>query len=241
VSGTPDAESDGCLARRQHLAFVRSDRRFLQPPSSRGEGDRGRRGGGRDQGVRSGLEWPARPRGDRARREGCRSSAQDGRVEGQAAPGQADQERAALHARVAAPGPAERDPVAAAQSSRAEGRTNHAARRHDEDDDSADPRPHPLELGRPPADGPRHAGPRLADRPRFRGPARREGQARSAATGRGRPEAASGRGVHRPGACARRLRGERARPPPGAEREDRCRFRVREAEAAQAAGPGARL
>ena len=65
----------------------------------------------------------------------------------------------------------------AAQPSRAEGRADHAPRRHHQDDDPADPRPHPLELRQPAADGPGDARPALADRPRLRGPARRQGPA----------------------------------------------------------------
>ena len=57
-----------------------------------------------------------------------------------------DQEGAALHAGVAPPGPAERHPLAPAQPPGAEGRADHAARRHDQDDDPADPRAHALEL-----------------------------------------------------------------------------------------------
>ena len=52
----------------------------------------------------------------------------------------------ALHARIAPPRPPERRPLAAAQSSRAEGQPADAPRRHDQADDRADPRPHALEL-----------------------------------------------------------------------------------------------
>ena len=57
------------------------------------------------------------------------------------------QEGPALYAGVAPPGPAERHPVAGAQSSRAQGQPDHAAGRHHQVDDFGDPRPHPLERG----------------------------------------------------------------------------------------------
>ena len=46
----------------------------------------------------------------------------------------------ALHARLQAPGPAERHPVAGPQPSRAQGRADHASRRHHQVDHRADPR-----------------------------------------------------------------------------------------------------
>ena len=55
----------------------------------------------------------------------------------------------ALHAGVAPPGPAERHPLAAAQPSRAEGRADHAPRRHHQADHRGDPQPHPLERQQP--------------------------------------------------------------------------------------------
>ena len=60
-------------------------------------------------------------------------------------PTPAAQERPALYAGVAPPGPAECDPVAGAQPSRAEGRRDHAAGRHHQIDHPGDPRAHALE------------------------------------------------------------------------------------------------
>ena len=103
---------------------------------------------------------------------------------------------AALHAAVAPAGPAERHPVAAAQPSRAQGRADHAARRHDQADASGDPRAHPLEFGQSSADGPGDAGPVLADRPRLRGQSRRQGAPQGRR--RSQPDAGPGRSHHRP-------------------------------------------
>ena len=61
-------------------------------------------------------------------------------------PSRSRQEGAALYAGVAPPGPPERDPLASAQPSGAEGRADHAPGRHHQDDHPAGPRPHPLEL-----------------------------------------------------------------------------------------------
>src|SRR3954471_16356218 len=62
AAGAAHAQGDGRVARREHVAVVRTDRRFLQSPPPRGEGDRRRRGGGGHQGLRPGLERAA-PRG----------------------------------------------------------------------------------------------------------------------------------------------------------------------------------
>ena len=64
------------------------------------------------------------------------------------------QEGPALYAGVAPAGPAERHSVAGAQSSRAQGRADHAAGRHHQVDHRGDPRPHPLERRGARADGP---------------------------------------------------------------------------------------
>ena len=77
----------------------------------------------------------------------------------QAARGASDQEGPALHPGVAPPGPAERHPLAAAQPSRAQGRADHAPRRHHQVDDPAGARAHALELGQLAADGPGDARP----------------------------------------------------------------------------------
>ena len=55
------------------------------------------------------------------------------------------QEGPALHAGVAPPGPPERHPLARAEPSGAQGRADHASRRHDQVDHRLDPRAHPLE------------------------------------------------------------------------------------------------
>ena len=91
--------------------------------------------------------------------------------------------RRPLHPAVAPAGPAQRDPLAAAQPCRAEGRADHAPRRHDQAYAGGDPRAQPLEFRQSAADGPGDAGPLLADRPRFRGQPRRQGSSE----GRGRP------------------------------------------------------
>src|SRR6478736_5630862 len=64
---------------------------------------------------------------------------------------------------------AERDLVAAPQSSRAQGCANHAPGWHDQADHRVDPLAQPLERQQPAAVGPGDARPLLADRPRFRG------------------------------------------------------------------------
>ena len=69
---------------------------------------------------------------------------------------------------VAPPGPAERHPVAVAQSPRAQGQPDHAAGRHHQADHPRHPRAHPLELAEPSGAGPGDARPLLADRPRRR-------------------------------------------------------------------------
>ena len=74
------------------------------------------------------------PRGDREGRGRSRLQAQAVRPEGPAA-GSQEQEGPALHAGVAPPGPPERDPLAGAQPSGAQGRADHAARRHHQVDD----------------------------------------------------------------------------------------------------------
>ena len=64
-------------------------------------------------------------------------------------PSRRQEEGPALHAGVAPPGPAERDPLAGPQSSGAQGRADHAARRHHQVDHRGHPRPHPLERREP--------------------------------------------------------------------------------------------
>ena len=67
-------------------------------------------------------------------------------VRSEGAPARAEEkEGPALHAGVAPAGPAERDPLAGAQSSRAEGRADHAPRRHHQVDHRGHPRAHALE------------------------------------------------------------------------------------------------
>ena len=70
-----DAEGDSRLARREHLADLRPDRRILQTSPARGEGDRRRRGGDRHQGLRSDLDRATDPRGDRRRPSRTRAGA----------------------------------------------------------------------------------------------------------------------------------------------------------------------
>src|SRR5262249_20755771 len=133
-----DAESNGRLAGREHDADVRPDRRFLQTASARSQSDRRRRCRPRHQGPRSGAHWATVARGHRAGREGPRASPQARRSESALA-GAEIEERSALHAGVAPPGPPERHPVAAAQSSGTQGRADHAARRHDQVDHPGHP------------------------------------------------------------------------------------------------------
>ena len=118
--------------------------------------------------------------------------------------GRARQERPALYAGFAPPGPAERHSVAGAQSSGTQGQRDHAPRRHHQIDDCLDPRPHALEFGQSDADGPGDARPRLADRPRSRSAARQQGKA---GAGRYRRDLAAGRRDHR--AQGGRSRGRR--------------------------------
>ena len=87
------------------------------------------------------------------------------------------EEGPALYAGVAPPRAAERDPLAGAQPSRAEGRADHAPGRHHQDHDRQRARPHPLECLDLDPDGPGDARPVLADRTRFRGAARGQGKA----------------------------------------------------------------
>ena len=122
----------------------------------------------------------------------------------------------ALHAGVAPPGPAERDPLAGAQSSRAQGQPDHAARRHHQVDHLGDPRAHPLERAEPPAHGPGDARPVLADRSRSRSAPRRQGEA-GRRRGPGRHPAARLRD-HDPSARASRRR----RSPPTSSMSTRC-------------------
>ncbi len=89
-------------------------------------------------------------------REGPELPAQAGRLDGPHARAEA-QEGPALHAAVAPPGPSQRHPLAAAQPSGAEGRADHAPRRHDQDHHPADPRPDPLERRDLAPDRPRDA------------------------------------------------------------------------------------
>ena len=81
--------------------------------------------------------------GRRARPQAAAVHAQGEPAGGQQARRQ--EEGPALYAGVAPPGPAERDPLADPQSSRAQGRPDHAARRHHQVDHRGHPRPHPLE------------------------------------------------------------------------------------------------
>ena len=97
-------------------------------------------------------------------------------AQGPAARAQA-QEGPALHPGVAPPGSPERHPVADPQSSRAEGRPDHAAGRHHQVDHPGHPRAHPLERREPDAARSGDARPVLADRSRLRGAARRQGKA----------------------------------------------------------------
>ena len=217
--------------------IVRADRRFLQAPPARGEGHRRWRGRGRHQGfdpIPTGSS-PARRSQGRGR---PRAPAEDRRAQGRACRS-AKRKGAALHPGVAPPGPAERHPLAAAQPPRAQGRADHAPRRHHQDDDRGDPRPHPLELRQPAADGPGDARPLLADRSRFRGPPRRQGQAavepRIAATPSCRPRRRRRRRSRR---RSRSCRPSRAGP--RRKRRSTPILGFREAEAAQAAGRGGR-
>ena len=146
------------------------------------------------------------PRGDREGRSRPGLPAQAPRPEGAAAGRQA-QEGPALHAGVAPPGPAERDPLAGAQPSGAQGRADHAAGRHHQVDDPVDPRAHPLERRRPAADGPGDARPVLADRSRPRGAPRRQGKAgRRRRAGR---DAAAGLRDHGARSASRKSRAEK--------------------------------
>ena len=121
-------------------------------------------------------------------------------AQGPAAGGQGRQEKGpALHPGVAPPGPAERDPVADPQPSRAQGRPDHAAGRHHQVDHPGHPRPHPLERREPDAARSGDARAVLADRSRFRGAARLQGEA---GAGRQRRDAAARRGHHRAAAGA---------------------------------------
>ncbi len=132
--------------------------------------------------------------------------------------------RRPLHAAFAPAGPAERRAVAVAQPSRAQGRADHAARRHDQAHPAGDPRPHPLELGQPAADGSGDARPLLADRPRFRGQPGRQGQAE----GRGgpQPDPGPGRGHDRQARAVEPARSVRRAEAEGAGRgENRRRIR----------------
>ena len=140
------------------------------------------------------------PRGDREGREGPEPSPQARGEQGGAAAGR-QEEGPALHAGVAPPRAAERDPVAGAQSSRVEGRADHAPRRHHQDHDRERARPHPLECLDLDADGPGDARPVLADRTRFRGAARGQGKADRPAIWRRHP--AAGLRDHQEGAGVR--------------------------------------
>ena len=82
-------------------------------------------------------------------------SHEDFRIEGARAGDEAA--RPALHAGVEAAGPAERHPVAGAQPCGAEGRADHAPRRHHQADHPGDPRAHALELRHAAADRSGHA------------------------------------------------------------------------------------
>ncbi len=93
-------------------------------------------------------------------------------VRPEGAPARAEEkEGPALHAGVAPPGPAERDPLAGAQSSRAEGRADHAPRRHHQVDHPGHPRTHALERRAAAAARSGDARPVHADRSRLRGAA----------------------------------------------------------------------
>src|SRR6185437_4567769 len=109
-----DAQGHRRLAGRQYLALVRPDCRPVPPASARGEGYRRRRFGAGHQRPRSGVDRPADPRRDRRRRGRSEPPPAPCRTEGADA-GTETEERPALHAGVAPPGPAERHSVAGAQ------------------------------------------------------------------------------------------------------------------------------
>ena len=75
------------------------------------------------------LTGPAQPRGDREGRRRSELSAQAARPKVRL-PEAKQEEGPALHARFAPPGSSERHSLAGAQSSRAQGQSDHAARRH---------------------------------------------------------------------------------------------------------------
>ena len=209
-----DAESDRRLAGGEHRAVVRPGRRILQAASARSEGHRRWRRRPGDQGPRSDPDRAADPRGDR---EGRRRS----RAQARSCPSPrsicrrpsrfGQEEGPALHAGVPPPGSAERDSLADPQSSRAQGRPDHAAGRNHQVDHRGHPRPHPLERREPQPARSGDARPVLADRSRFRSAARLQGEA---GAGRQRRYAAARRGHHR-AAGARR-----AGDPGGAKAKD---------------------
>ena len=118
---------------------------FLPPAPARGEGHRRRRRRAGHQGHGPDARRPAGARGDREGRGRPELPHEDLRAEGAGAGDQAA--RAALHAGLEAAGPAERHSLAGAQPSGAEGRADHAPRRHHQADHPGDPRAHALELG----------------------------------------------------------------------------------------------
>ena len=117
------------------------------------------------------------PRADRGGRGQPGHPADAHPAQGHRPHARARQQGPALYAGVAPPGPPERDPLAGAQPSRAQGQPDHAAGRHHQVDHRLDPRPHALEFGHAVADGPGDARPVLADRPRPRSLPRQQGKA----------------------------------------------------------------
>ncbi len=133
--------------------------------------------------------------------------------------------RGALHAAVAPPGPAERHSLAAAQSSRVEGRADHAPGRHHQAYARIDPRAQPLEFRQPPADGPGDPRPVLADRPRLRGQSRRQGSPED--RGGPHPDPGLGRGDDGQAGAGRRRPKFSARPRPSRSRAKRRSTSIR--------------
>ncbi len=138
------------LARRQYRAVIRPDRAVLQTASARGQGDCRRRSSSGHQGS-----------GIRSRRVSCRATKSSGRRRIRTTNSSFPNRRSACRipsvaARVTLRYPSARSPerhsLAGTQPSRTEGRTDFASRRHDQVDDRADPRAHPLELDEPRTD-----------------------------------------------------------------------------------------
>src|ERR1700733_1812134 len=114
----PDAEGDGGVAGRKYLFVVRPDRAVLQPASAGSEGDRRWRRRAGHQRPRSDSDRSAYARTNL--RGGSRSGAAAAHRRSESAPaGGGAEEGTALHAGIAPPGPAQRPPLAGAQSPRA--------------------------------------------------------------------------------------------------------------------------